>query len=201
MPVAPVVPAVPPEALTDLQCAAAAAIQARLPFTPVTTWSTRWVGGLFHNLPVLHHVVFEAHPWACESLADVLARAGVRALVAPPPAIGRQLFRVFDEPVTIWPNADLWGTGEIAPGLRAPGVPRLAVDLFLADRRMPPFYARTDLYHALRALLRTGDQVVAARAYARRRRLRRPFDAFLRAAADHRPFAPAAAQEIARTDV
>jgi hypothetical protein len=177
--------------LTPLLKRISRVLHAELPMTPVVGWTTEWLAPYSHNVPARHWTVLEAASYVLSSVAEVLARVNVRAVVDPPPEQVADLLRLFERPVVLWPHGDVYGappnsgsTGSTSKaataGVRLPQPERLMVDLYFATTRRGVPYPQNDLATASARFIAERDLNVASMlAYANRRGIARELAAYL----------------------
>ncbi len=167
--------------LTPLLRRAHTIIRSELPFTPVVGWSTEWLAPYAHNVPLRHWTILEAASPILPTLADVLARDRLRAVVDPPPADVPDLLRLFDRPLVLFPNGETYGA-DSREGVRLPSPERLVVDFYLAVTRRGIPYPKGDVAKVITALVARRDLNVGSMlAYASRRRAAEDLALYLRA--------------------
>jgi hypothetical protein len=161
----------------------APALRAELPMTAAVGWTTEWLAAYAHNVPARHWTAVEAASFVLPSIADVLARIHVPAVVAPDPEQVADLLRLFERPLVLWPHGDMYGApaGKTPWGLRLPQPERLLVDVYFAATRLGLPYPANDLIAVSARLLAEGDlNVASALAYAQRRGIADEYAAYLR---------------------
>jgi hypothetical protein len=166
-------------------------VHAELPMTPVVGWTTEWLAPYSHNVPARHWTLLEAASYVLSSVAEVLTRVNVRAMIDPPPEQVADLLRLFERPVVLWPHGDVYGAplntgstegagGPATAGLRFPQPERLVVDLYFAVTRRGLPYPRNDLATVYARFVAERDLNVASMlAYAKRRGIARELGAYL----------------------
>ncbi|MGI8424400.1 MAG: DUF6577 family protein [Chloroflexota bacterium] len=162
----------------------AAALRAELPMVAAVGWTTEWLAPYAHNVPTRHWTAVDAAGFALPSIADVLARVRLQAVVDPDPEQVPDLLRLFERPLVLWPHGDMHGApaGKTPWGLRLPQPERLLVDVYFAATRLGLPYPSNDLAAASARLLAEGDlNVASALAYAQRRGIADEYAAYLRA--------------------
>lgn len=166
--------------LTSLLRRAHLVVRREMPFSAVVGWSTEWLSAYAHNVPLRHWTMLEASAALLPTLADLLARDHLRAVVDPSPETVPDLLRLFQRPLLLLPNGESYGASK-REGLRVPSPERLTVDFYLTvtRRRLP--YPHGDMAKIIAALVAERDLNVASiLAYARRRRVGKEFGLFLR---------------------
>lgn len=158
---------------------ASSVLRRELPLTPVVGWSTEWLAPYAHNVPTRHWTVLETAAYALQSVADLLSRARLQAVVDPDPEAVPDLLRLFDRPCILWPHGDLYGAPP-RPGLRLPRPERLLVDLYFAVTRRGLPYPENDLALVVSRFVVERDLNVATiLAYASRRKIGREMTDYL----------------------
>jgi hypothetical protein len=151
-----------------------------LPMTSVVGWTTEWLAPYAHNVPLHHWTILEAASFTLISVADILARERLRAVVNPPANEVVDLLRLFDRPLILWPHGDMYAAPP-RPGLRLPQPERLVVDFYFAVTRRGLPYPRNDLDLVLARFVSERDLNVASiLAYSGRRRLTDEMASYLR---------------------
>lgn len=162
------------------------ALRSELPMTAAVGWTTEWLAPYAHNVPTHHWTAVEAAGFALSSIADVLARVRVPAVVDPDPERVPDLLRLFEWPLVLWPHADLYGApaGKSPSGqwgLRLPQPERLLVDVYFAATRHGLPYPSNDLATVSARFLTERDlNVASALAYAQRRGIADEYARYLR---------------------
>jgi len=160
------------------------ALRAELPMTAAVGWTTEWLAPYAHNVPTRHWTAVEAAGFALPSIADVLTRVRVPAVVDPDPEQVPDLLRLFERPLVLWPHADMYGApaGKTPWSLRLPQPERLLVDVYFAATRLGLPYPRNDLTVVSARIIAECDlNVASALAYAQRRGIADEYAACLRA--------------------